>query len=45
MIYPMQPNTSDFIAYADDTSFYRKIQAPVTSPIDINDEISGVYNW
>ena len=35
----------DFILYADDTSLYNKIQAPVTSPIDINDELSGVYNW
>ena len=35
----------DFILYADDASHCSKIQAPVTSPIDINDELSGVYNW
>ena len=35
----------DFILYADDASLYSKIPAPVTSPIDINDELSGVYNW
>ena len=27
------------------TRLYSKIQAPVTSPIDINDDLSGVYNW
>ena len=35
----------DSILYANETSLYSKIQAPVTSPIDINDELSGVYNW
>ena len=42
------PHTADyfdFILYADDTSLNSKIQAPVTSLIDINDELNAMYNW
>ena len=35
----------DFILYADDTSLYSEIQTPLTYTIDINNELSGVYNW
>ena len=42
-VIPHATDFFDFILYADDTSLYSKIQAPVTSPIYINDELSGVY--
>ena len=42
---PQVTDYFDFISYADDTSLYSKIQTPVTSPIDINNELSSLYNW
>ena len=42
---PQATDYFDFILYADGTSLYSKIQTPVTSPIDINNELSSVYNW
>ena len=42
---PQATDYFDFILYADDTSLYSKIQTPVTSPIDVNNELSSVYNW
>ena len=42
---PQATDYFDFILYADDTSLYSKIQTPVTTPIDINNELSSVYNW
>ena len=39
---PQATDYFDFILYADDTSLYSKIQTPVTSPIDINNELSSV---
>ena len=42
---PQATDYFDFISYANDTSLYSKIQTPVTSPIDMNNELSSVYNW
>ena len=42
---PQANDYFDFILYADDTSLFSKIQTPVTSPIDINNELSSKYNW
>ena len=41
---PQATDYFDFILYADDTSLYSKIQTPVICPIDINNELSSVYN-
>ena len=42
---PQATDYFDFILYANDTSLYSNIQTPVTSPIDINNELSSVNNW
>ena len=42
---PQATDYFDFILYADDTSLYSTIQTPVTSPIDIDNELSSVFNW
>ena len=42
---PQATDYFDFILYADDTSLYSNVQTPVTSPIDINNELSSVNTW
>ena len=31
--------------YADDTSLFRTINIPITSPVNINEQLGYVYDW
>ena len=35
----------NFILYADDTTLSNTIQIPSLSPIDLNEELTKVYDW
>ena len=42
---PNATNNFIFILYADDTSLFRTINIPITSPVNINEQLGYVYDW
>ena len=42
---PNATNNFEFILYADDTSLFRTINIPITSPVNINEQLGYVYDW
>ena len=42
---PNATNNFEFILYADDTSLFRTINIPITSPMNINEQLGYVYDW
>ena len=42
---PNATNNFEFILHADDTSLFRAINIPMTSPVNINEQLGYVYDW
>ena len=42
---PNATNNFEYILYADDTSLFRTINIPITSPVNINEQLGYVYDW
>ena len=42
---PNATNNFEFILYADDSSLFRTINIPITSPVNINEQLGYVYDW